>query len=94
MLVVVFFDVIIFDTHRTHLTMTPNPGGDLFRNASSADVIIATVAVSLRLLAGWKNKADFGADDLLIVVSLLPQYATITIGHLCMCAMISLKLGC
>lgn len=74
--------------------MTPNPGGDLIRHASIADGIVTTVAVNLRLLARWESEADFGADDLLIVVSLLPQYAMITIGHLSMCAIISLKFGC
>jgi hypothetical protein len=64
--------------------MTPNPGGDLIRHASIADGVIATVAIALRLLARWKSKASLGADECLIIVSLLPQYAVITISHLSM----------
>ena len=62
--------------------MISNSEGVLVKGSSITIGVIATVAVILRLLARWKCKAGIGADDIIIVASLIPQYAMIIIGCL------------
>ena len=48
-------------------------------------VVVATLetfAVILRLLARWKSKAVFAADDILVVMSLIPSYVMVLVGVL------------
>ena len=44
---------------------------------------IATLTVLLRFLARWRSKARFGADDCLIIISLIPSYGMIVESYLC-----------
>ncbi|KAL2043878.1 hypothetical protein N7G274_003398 [Stereocaulon virgatum] len=44
--------------------------------------IVVTIAVILRFLARQKSKADFGIDDVLLVVSVIPQYVMVILGVL------------
>ena len=60
--------------------MADTANGSLIKHASIAISIIDTCAVLLRLLARWRSKAVFAADDYLITISLLPLYAMITLG--------------
>lgn len=63
--------------------MINNPVGAEVHRVSVALGVLITFAVVLRFLARWKSKAEFAADDVLIVASLLPQYATIVLGYVC-----------
>lgn len=60
--------------------MHPSPRGAQVERVSIALGLLATIAVVLRLLARWRSKASFAADDGLIVLSLLPQYVMLVIG--------------
>jgi len=59
-----------------------NPTGPEVIRTSVVWVVVATFAVILRLLARWLSRASFAVDDLLIVVSLLPQYGMMVVGYL------------
>lgn len=61
--------------------MVSNPVGEQVVHISTACGVIDTFAVALRLLARWRSKAVFAADDVLIVASLIPLYAMVVIGH-------------
>lgn len=56
--------------------------GDRVFQAGVALAVLATVAVLLRFIARWKTKARFAADDLLIVISLLPFYGMVILSGL------------
>ena len=62
--------------------MAENPIGNQVIRISVALGVIITLAVPLRLLARWKSKANFAMDDVLIILSVFPQYVMITVGVL------------
>lgn len=62
--------------------MSANPIGNQVIRISIALGALITLAVPLRLLARWKSKANFAMDDILIIISVLPQYVMITVGVL------------
>ena len=62
--------------------MLENPVGNQVIRISIALGALITFAVPLRLLARWKSKANLAMDDVLIIISVLPQYAMITTGVL------------
>lgn len=62
--------------------MANNPLGLHIDRTSIAFGVVDAIAVSLRMLARWRSKAAFAADDALIVASLVPLFAMIIIGHL------------
>ena len=49
-------------------------------NVSSILAAMATAAVVLRLLARGKARAYFGADDLLVSISLIPLWSLVITG--------------
>ena len=57
--------------------------GALLTRVSIALGTTATLAVLLRLLARWRTKARFGADDCLVIISLIPSYGMIVESYLC-----------
>ena len=59
-----------------------NPRGELVIKVTIACGILETLAVFLRLLARWRSKAAFAADDWWIVATLLPSYAMLAVGCL------------
>ena len=59
-----------------------NPRGNLVIRVTIACGILETVAVFLRLLARWRSKAAFAADDWWIVATLIPSYAMLAVGCL------------
>ena len=46
--------------------------------------LLTTLAVVLRLVARWRSKARFGADDCIIIVSLVPFYGMAVESYLCL----------
>lgn len=62
--------------------MASNARGTQVIWISTALNIVATIAVLLRLLARWRSKAPYAADDFLIILSLVPQYVMLGIGAL------------
>ena len=62
--------------------MPENPVGNQVIRVSIVLGALITLAVALRLLARWKSKANFAIDDVLIIISVLPQYVMIVIGVL------------
>ena len=60
--------------------MPENPLGNQVIRISIALGVLITLAVPLRFLARWKSKAKLATDDVLIIISMLPQYVMITIG--------------
>ena len=60
--------------------MPENPLGNEVIRISIALGVLITLAVPLRFLARWKSKAKLAMDDVLIVISTLPQYVMIAIG--------------
>ena len=60
--------------------MPENSLGNQVIRISIALGVLITVAVPLRLLARWKSKAKFAIDDVLIIMSILPQYVMIVLG--------------
>lgn len=62
--------------------MPENPVGNQVIRVSIALGVLVTLAVPLRLLARWKSKAKFAMDDVLIIISVLPQYVMVTLGVL------------
>ena len=60
--------------------MPENPVGNQVIRISIVLGVLITLAVALRLLARWKSKANFAMDDVLIIISVLPQYVMIAIG--------------
>ena len=44
--------------------------------------ILETLAVLLRLVARWRSKAAFAADDWWIVATLIPSYVMLAVGCL------------
>ena len=61
-------------------TMPENTVGNQVIRISIVLGVLITLAVALRLLARWKSKANFAMDDVLIIISVLPQYVMIAIG--------------
>lgn len=59
-----------------------NPRGARAYHTGIVLAVVSTVAVLLRLLARWKTKASFAADDLLIAISLLPFYVMVILTYL------------
>lgn len=59
-----------------------NPGRDLVIRVTVACGVLATLAVCLRLLARRKTKASFGADDWVMVASLIPSYGMLAVGSI------------
>lgn len=62
--------------------MANNPRGELVLRITTACGVLETIAVALRLLSRWKTKAGFGADDYLIVATLIPSYCMLISGCL------------
>ena len=60
--------------------MPNNPLGDQLIHASIALGVVATIAVILRFIARSKSKADFGSDDIMIAICLIPQWAMIILN--------------
>lgn len=60
--------------------MPNNPLGDQLIHASIALGVVATIAVILRFIARSKSKADFGGDDIMITICLIPQWAMIILN--------------
>ena len=71
--------------------MPNNPLGDQVVHASIALGIVATVAVILRFIARSKSKADFGSDDTLIAICLIPQWAMIIINSQGLSTLVGLR---
>ncbi len=63
-------------------TLAENPRGARVYHVGIALGVLTTVAVLLRLLARWKTKAKFAADDISIVISLIPFYVMIVLSYL------------
>ena len=59
-----------------------NPRGELVIKVTIACGVLETLAVVLRLLARWRSKAAFAADDWWIVATLIPSYAMLAVGCL------------
>ena len=59
-----------------------NPRGDDVIKLTIACGILETLAVALRLLARWRSKAAFAADDWWIVATLIPSYLMLAVGCL------------
>lgn len=59
-----------------------NPRGELVIKVTIVCGILETLAVILRLVARWRSKAAFAADDWWIVATLIPSYAMLTVGIL------------
>ena len=59
-----------------------NPRGDLVIRVTIVCGVLETLAVSLRLVARWRSKASFAADDWWIVATLIPSYAMLAVGCL------------
>ena len=59
-----------------------NPRGELVIKVTIACGLLETFAVILRLLARWRSKAAFAADDWWIVATLIPSYAMLAVGCL------------
>lgn len=57
-----------------------NPKREIVIIITYVDGVILAVAVALRLLARWRSKAGFAADDWWIVGSLIPSYAMLISG--------------
>ena len=51
-----------------------------FINASTVLAAVASAAVLLRLLARWRTKSSYGADDLWISLSLIPLWCSVVAG--------------
>ena len=51
-----------------------------FINASTVLAAVASAAVMLRLLARWRTKSSYGADDLWISLSLIPLWCSVVAG--------------
>ena len=62
--------------------MVDNPVGRRVVQISVALGIVDVIAVGLRMLARWRSKAAFGADDALIIASLIPSSGMIVISYL------------
>lgn len=62
--------------------MADNPRGDRVLRVTIACGILETIAVALRLLARRISKAGFGADDYVIIATLIPSYAMLISGCL------------
>ena len=60
--------------------MPENLIGNRVIHVSIALGALITLAVPLRLLARWKSKAKLAMDDVLIIISILPQYVMIALG--------------
>ena len=60
--------------------MPASPIGDPLNRTAITLGVLVTLAVVLRFLARWRSKADFAADDVLIAISVLPQYVMIVFG--------------
>ena len=64
--------------------MSTNSRGETVIHAGIICGVFQTLSVCLRLLARWKIKARFAADDWLIVATLIPSYAMLVVGSLSM----------
>ena len=63
-------------------SLAGNPRGAEVYHVGIGLGVITTIAVFLRLVARWKTKARFAADDSLIVISLIPFYVMIALSYL------------
>ena len=61
-----------------------NPRGETVITMTYIDAVILIVAVALRLLARWRSKTGFAADDWWIVGSLIPSYGMLISGAMSM----------
>lgn len=61
--------------------MEDNPVGARAYHIGIALAVLATAAVMLRVTARWKTKASFAADDILVVISLLPFYVMVVLSY-------------
>ena len=82
----VIANCIVFQTRHQPPIMA-NSGADSapglrIKHVSLAIGILDTCAVMLRLLARWRSKAAYAADDAFIAVSLLPLYGMIVLGFI------------
>ena len=59
-----------------------NPGRDRVIRVTVACGVLATVAVCLRLVARWRSKAPFAADDWWVVATLIPSYGMLAVGSI------------
>ena len=73
-------------------TMHNNPLGARVWHIGITLGVLTTVAVLLRVVARWRSKAPFAADDVLIIVSLVPFYAMIALSYFGKPNQISLRL--
>ena len=62
--------------------MVKNPVGNQVVLVSVALGVIDAIAAALRMLARWKSNSAFGADDALIIASLIPSSAMVVISYL------------
>lgn len=74
--------------------MADNPRGEELIRSSAGVVVVVTIAVLLRILARWRSKAAFAADDWLIVASLIPTYGMLVCGHFSLYALCKIVLDC
>lgn len=64
------------------MSESDNPRGEIVIRMTYAVGVLLAVAVALRLLARWRSKAGFAADDWCIVGSLIPSYGMLVSGAL------------
>ena len=62
--------------------MEDNPIGARVYHIGIALAVLTTAAVLLRMAARWKTKAGFAADDVLVVISLLPLYVMVILSYI------------
>ena len=62
--------------------MVDNPVGNQVVLVSVALGVLDAIAAVLRMLARWKSNSAFGADDALILASLIPSTAMVVISYL------------
>lgn len=63
--------------------MSPNPRGDMVLRVTIVFGVIDTLAVMLRFLVRKKRGTKIGADDWMVMASLLPVYSMISTTYLC-----------
>ena len=72
--------------------MVPNnPLGDQLIRASIALGVVATTAVILRFIARSKSKADFGSEDIMIAICLIPQWAMVILNSQGLSTLVGLR---
>ena len=87
------------------VNMDPNVVNEMYRgaqaqaqffiNSSTVLAAVASAAVLLRLLARWRTNASYGADDLLISLSLIPLWCSVIAGAFSACQPVRVpSVGC